>query len=389
MNALWPLVLGTAWAVGEMAFRVFRVPRLTSYAVTGFALGSTQLGVLPSTTLSIIPWLADLAFGLILFETGFGLHLRWLRVNPWIALTSVAEAGLTFVVVAAIASASGLPRTTALLVATLLMATSPATVLRVIRDRRSTGQVSERALYLSAIDCTMAVFLFKVVVGLSVASSLTTGAVVAAMQDVALVLAASASLGIAVGVLLPGLLRVLRPSGPDATVATALGIIALVAICRETGLSPVLAALVCGVVARHRRLVFDGTRLDFGVFGELLAVLLFVYVSSTLEWPHLKAGLGLAAVLLVARWGTKSAAIVACARVSGTTWRKGFWTGVAMTPMSAFVILMLEQTRALGIDLIDRTAPLGAAALLVEIVGPAIVGFAVRSAGETATPLES
>ena len=159
-------------------------------------------------------------------------------------------------------------------------------------------------------------------------------------------------------------------------------------VCRALELSPVLGALVSGVVARQRRLVFDGTRLSFGVLGDLLALLLFVYVSSTLEWPHLRAGLGLAVVLLVARALTMSAALVAFARVSGTTWHKGLWTGIAMTPLSAFVFLMWEQPRALGIDLLDRTAPLGAAALLVEIVGPAIVGFALVRAGESQSPLE-
>jgi Kef-type K+ transport system membrane component KefB len=386
MNALWPLVLCGAWIAGELAVRRLRIPRLTTYAVVGFSLGSTQLGVLPATTIPVVPWLADVAFGLILFETGFGLHARWLRANPWIALASVAEAGLTFAVVAVIARVAGLPRPTALLMAALMMATSPATVLRVVRDRRSTGQVTERALYLSALDCALAVFLFKVVVAVTI--PVTTATILSSVADVALVLAASVAVGVGAGMIAPALLRALRHSGPDATVATALVVIALVAICRELGLSPVLATLACGVVTRQRRLVFQGTRSGFGVLGDLLALLLFVYVSSTLEWPQLRAGLGVAAVLLVARWCTKSAAIVACARVSGTTWRKGLWTSVAMTPMSAFVILMLEQTRALGIDLLDRTAPLGAAALLVEIVGPAIVGLAVVKAGETPPPLE-
>jgi hypothetical protein len=37
--------------------------------------------------------LADLAFGLILFELGYRINLRWLRTNPWIGVSSLAEAG--------------------------------------------------------------------------------------------------------------------------------------------------------------------------------------------------------------------------------------------------------------------------------------------------------
>ena len=39
-------------------------------------------------------------------------------------------------------------------------------------------------------------------------------------------------------------------------------------------------------------------------------------------------------------------------------------------PISVFVILLLEQTRYLGIDLIDQLAPLAAATLLLEVLGP-------------------
>jgi hypothetical protein len=58
-------------------------------------------------------------------------------------------------------------------------------------------------------------------------------------------------------------------------------------------------------------------------------------------------------------------------------------------PISVFVILLLEQTRHLGIDLVDQLAPLAAATLTLEILGPIVTQRALRAAGETVEPTES
>ena len=71
------------------------------------------------------------------------------------------------------------------------------------------------------------------------------------------------------------------------------------------------------------------------------------------------------------------------ARISGISWKKGVLVGVAMTPISAFVILVLEQTRYLGINLVDQLAPLATAALTLEIFGPVLTQYALRCSHET------
>ena len=57
-------------------------------------------------------------------------------------------------------------------------------------------------------------------------------------------------------------------------------------------------------------------------------------------------------------------------------------TGLGLMPISVFVILLLEQTRYLGVDLIDHLAPLAAATLLLEVIGPVATQQALRWAGE-------
>lgn len=117
-------------------------------------------------------------------------------------------------------------------------------------------------------------------------------------------------------------------------------------------------------------------------------MVLFVYVATTIEWSRVVAGFGLGLALVAARLMAKVVAVGALARVSGLTWRKVVLSGLALMPTSVFVILVLEQARYLGIDLVDQLAPLAAATLLLEILGPVVMQFALRRAGEAVQPRE-
>ncbi|MDQ1363415.1 MAG: hypothetical protein QG652_1276 [Pseudomonadota bacterium] len=364
----WPIAILIAWLAGEYGFRWLRLPRISAYAIVGFILASTQLGVLPETQSSPMLLLANLAFGLILFEAGYRINLRWLRINPWIGVTSLAEATLTFVAVYATATAFGLASSTSLLLAALSMASSPAAIVRVINEQRSTGQVTERLLHLSAMNCVLAVFAFKVIVGLIVFK--TSGNIWQAVYSSLVVLSVSIILGALLGVVMPALLRAIGRTSHDSTLAFAISVVFLVVLTHHLKLSPVLATLTFGLVARHRRIVLNASQRGFGALGDLLSVVLFVFIAATLSWQQVVAGLGIGCAILAARQITKIAGLGFFAHISGIAWHKGLLIGIALAPISAFVILMLEQTRYLGVDLVDQLAPLAAAALILEIIGP-------------------
>jgi len=93
-------------------------------------------------------------------------------------------------------------------------------------------------------------------------------------------------------------------------------------------------------------------------------------------------------LLILVRMLVKVVVVGGLARVSGISWRKGVLTGLAMAPMSVFVILLLEQARYLGIDLVDQLAPLAAATLVLELVGPIVTQRALAAAGESGEPAE-
>lgn len=382
----WPLAVALAWVVGEIGHRWTGLPRISLYGVVGFLLGSPQLGLLPQAGSGPVMLVANVAFGLILFEFGYRINLRWLRTNPWIGITAVLEAAITFGAVYLLALAFGMPVLTSLLLASLAMSTSPAALMRVINEERSSGQVTERILHLTAVNCVLAVFTFKVIVGFWTFQ--TSGSLLQATSNSVVLLAVSVALGAVFGVGVTGLLRHFGRLGSDATIGFAIGVILVVAIAHTFKFSPVLASLTFGLVARHSRVVLNPTQRNFGALGELLAIVLFVFVATTISSQRVWAGLGLGMLLILVRLLVKVIVVGGLARVSGLSWRKGVLTGLAMAPMSVFVILLLEQARYLGIDLIDQLAPLAAATLVLELIGPIVTQRALAAAGERGEPAE-
>lgn len=378
----WPFTILLAWLVGEHAYRLARLPRISSYAFVGFVLAPTQAGFLPVLQSGNMMLLAHIAISLILFECGYRINLRWLRANPWIAVTSLSESALTFVAVYLVLSGTPLDSTSVLLLAALAMATSPVTIVRVVNEQHSSGQATERVLHLATMNSVLAVFVLKIIVGLMVLR--TSGNIWNATYSSLVVLAASVVLGTLASYVTLAVLRSTRRTGADSTLAFTIAVICLIALTYSLNLSPVLAALTFGMTARHRRMVLNPSQRGFGALGDLFAVLLFVFIGASLEWHQVKAGIGIGLALIVARQLAKTVGMLVFAHVSGINWRKGLLISLASIPTPAFVILVLERTNPLGVTLVDQLAPLAAATLVLEVLGPILVERALFWANEIA-----
>lgn len=377
----WPAAIAVAWIAGEIGARL-HIPRISSYGIAGFLMAASQGGFLTTPTGGPIALLAHFAFALILFELGYRINLHWLRSNPWLGVISLAEAFGTFGLVFILAQAFDMEWVPALLLATLAMSTSPAAVLRVSNELRSSGQVTERILHLSAFNCVLAVILFKFIIGYWVLA--TAGNLFQAVWSSFVVVAISISIGALFGVAVPALLRMLGNISRNATIAFAIAALLLTAFTDTFQFSPLLAALTFGLVARHRRVILPQAVRNFGALGDILTVLLFVFVAASLKWQDARAGFALALAVIAGRGLVKVVATTVFARCSGITWRKGLLTGLGMTPISVFVILLLEQSRYLDQALLAQISSITAIVLLLEVIGPWVTQRALIWAGETA-----
>ena len=378
----WPIALAIAWLAGEFGQRYTRLPRISFYGLVGFALGNMQTGVLPAPDAGPVALLADIAFGLILFELGYRINLRWLRINPWICAGGLAGAVLTFVAVYLVALAFGTSQLVALMMAALSVGTSPATVVRIINEQRSSGQVTERVLHMTALNCVLAVFAFNAIIGFWIFH--TYDEVGDALWQSLVMLAGSALVGAVFGVGVPALLRATHNPGREATVAFALAVLLLVTMCEAGSLSPYVASLVFGLTARHRRIAFSHAQRNFGALGELLTVLLFVFAASTLGWHQIVTGsaLGVAIIVVLLGTSTKILGVTAFAYRSGISWRKGALSGLGLAPLSVFVILLIEHARQAGVHVVEELRVMAAVTMLLEVFGPIIIQRALVWARE-------
>ena len=377
----WPLVLLLAWFTAEWLFERWHIPRVSSYVAVGLIGGLVNLPGL-TTDVPGLPFLANVALSLVLFELGYRINLRWFRHNPWMLALGVVESFVTFGLIYWVSGYFDLPVDHRLIIAALSISASPAGVVRVANELRSAGQVTERVLHLCAINCILSVVALKLVVGYWYLN--TSGDLVLAAFGSMYVVATSVAIGALLGVAVPWLLRQRNTHERGVTVVFALAVLLLTTAAYGLKLSPLLAALSFGIVARERRVHLTNAQRDFGTAGDLLSVFLFVYIASLLNWADVGAGMLMGLLLIAVRTASKVGCNLVAARLSGITERKGVLTGLALTPMSAFAILLLEQTRLYGFA--PAVAVLSAMAgmmLVQELLGPVVTQRALMTAQET------
>lgn len=378
-----PFTLLIAWLLGELGQRWLALPRITSYGIVGIAIAAImnisktlfQVDDLWSLTL-----LAQIAFGLLLFELGYRINLSWLRHNPWLTLSALLESAATFIAIFYVAQFFELRIVPALLLASMATATSPLTILPVINELKSGGQVTERTLHLSAISCVFAIVAFNAVVGYWVLAN--AGNTFQAVWSSLIVVFVSAGLGVLFGVLLPRLLELAHTNERQSTVAFALAVTGLILVTHSLHFSPILATLVFGILARHYRNVRHQTQPNFGVLGDVLIIILFAHIGSRLQLDTLIDGAMLAGTVLLVRYAVKGVTIVAFARLSGLSLRKGVLNGLALMPMASFGILLLELSAQRGLAFTETLATMGGLLLLFDLVSPIVLRRILVMAGE-------
>lgn len=377
----WPLVLMLAWFLAELLFERWHIPRVTSYVAVGLIGGLVNLPGL-TTDVPGLPFLANVALSLVLFELGYRINLRWFRHNPWMLALGVVESIVTFGLIYWVSGYFDLPVDHRLIIAALSISASPAGVVRVANELRSAGQVTERVLHLCAINCILSVVALKLVVGYWTLS--TSGDLVMAAFGSMYVVTTSVAVGALLGVAVPWLLRQRNTHERGVTVVFALAVLLLTTAAYGLKLSPLLAALSFGIVARERRVHLTNAQRDFGTAGDLLSVFLFVYIASLLNWADVGAGMLMGLLLIAVRAASKVGCNLVAARLSGITERKGVLTGLALTPMSAFAILLLEQSRLYGFaPAVEVLSAMAGMMLVQELLGPVVTQRALMTAHET------
>ena len=390
---LWlALTLVAAAVLGEFVFHRLRLPRISGYVLAGLIAGSLGGGdIVRATLTSGTGWasiLVELALGVLLFELGNRVNLRWLQANPWLLATSLLEALLTFGVVYLVLSLAGVSFDEALLVAAISIATAPAIVMRVVAEARSQGQVTDRLLMLTALNSIYTVLAVQLIIGWLHQSY--RGDLMSAVLH-PLYLTAG---GVLAGALIAWLMRALRSRlmlDDEHAGAVLIGIVlSAVLVLKLLKLPVLLTLLLAGLLVRR----FSGRPYvwprGLSAITGLLVLLLFVLTGVSVDFSHLFAGGLLAIALIVARLLAKTAAVCALARPSGVSWRQGLALGIALTPMSGVAFVLTYDLLAVFPELAPRLAATVLAMIaILELFGPIVVRWVLDWSDETAEHLRA
>jgi Kef-type K+ transport system membrane component KefB len=263
------------------------------------------------------------------------------------------------------------------------IATSPAVAMVMTQELRAEGQVTERMLGLTAINSVIAYVTMTMLLA-GIHHEYQAGWRVAVLHPVYL-LAGSLVLGHLAALAAVTLGRWLGKSERSHYVMM-LGLIVLtIGAARMLELPVVLALLAFGVLSKHLDHRHDLMAFDAGAVGQLFVVVLFVVSGASLAAGDLAVGGVLAVAFILARFVGKSIGVLTLTYLSGARRGSAGLLCLALTPMSGLAISMVHGTSELYPEFGARLAAIVLSAVLIlEIVGPIAVQFALRRAGEAA-----
>jgi len=367
-----------AVVLAEALHRALRLPRASGYLLAGAMASPLALRVLDRAELD--PWkpLIDLAIAMLVFELGTRIRPGWLKDNPWFALTCLLEGALAGLAVAGALVLLGVSPLSAAVVGAVAMSTSPVIVMAVLHESAPRGQVTERLLMMTAVNGVMAVVALK---AWRVVAAVPGRDLLSAGTGALWVVSGSLLLGAVVALLLELAGRRVRGTSAMPVLQMALIITASILAVQWT-LSPLLALLVAGMVARTRMRHQLTVEPQLGTAGAALGVLLFLCLGvlltvegATRLWPMVLA-------ILLARMLGQAGAIFALARPSGLGWRQSAALTLALQPMSSLALLLAADTFAWATQLpgVERQVlqALLAATTLMQLTGPVWTTLALR-----------
>ena len=385
MQLSYPLLFGVLLVAGMMggeAARVLRLPRIIGYVLIGFLLGPFAQAVSfdPIEEARIF---VDLALGLVLFDLGRRMDLRWFRRDWTLAACGFAESLLSFGIVFATLRALNFPAVEAGLAAAIAMTTSPAVVLMIVHDTRSEGQVTERAINLTALNGLLASIITTIMLGSAHYDSARWDLETAILHPLYLFVVAL-SLGAVMAALSRAIARGVEKSRDVHFTLVAGLVVAAVGLSTLLKLPVILSLLAFGLFARNDQRGYDLLNVNLAPVGRLLYIVLFVITGASLPLSAIFAGGGIAILFLMARALGKFIGIMAVAPLGGLRLRQSLGLSLAMLPMSSLALLMYHDIAEMFPAFEQGLGAVFLGAVIVmEIVGPLAVQFGLRIAGET------
>jgi Kef-type K+ transport system membrane component KefB len=380
----YPLLFGillVAGMLGGEGARRLGLPRVIGYVLVGFAIAPIASAMGMSPLLDHTRIFVDIALGLVLFDLGRRMDLAWMKRDWTLAAKGVAEAFITFGLVLATLLLLDFPILQSAIAASIAMATSPAVVLLAVQDQRAEGQVTERALNLTALNSLIASIL--------VTMFLASAHYEAGLEPETIVLH---PLYLFIGSLLAGgvlasfgrLLARQIDRSPDLHFVLIVGlVVGAVGLAQSLKLSVILCLLAFGLFSRNDEGKHDLLTVDLGRGSRLFYIVLFVITGASLPLTSFEAAGWAALAFIAARAAGKFIGVFAFAMLGGLRVRQATALGATLLPMSALAWLLTHDVSQMYPQFAQQLGTVVLAGVIVmEFVGPLAMQWGLKFAGE-------
>lgn len=384
------ILITVAYLVSKL-FQKAGIPQVVGFIFVGVLLGRSGLNLITEEmSLSLRP-LVDLALGFIGFTIGRELEISLLRRGGGkliVILLFETLAAFTLVMVGFYLYSGDLP--TAILFGALAAATAPAATADVLWEYWAKGVLTTTLLFILALDDIIGVILTRLAMAYAEAS-ITAGALSFSQIGFLALLEIGGSLilGVMLGWLVSNVVRVKHTQGEIIVLATA-SVLLCTGVAKAWELSPILANITFGATLANLSEEANRTFKQTEETATPIYVIFFVLIGASLNLSSISAVLGLSVLYVVLRSIGKFGGVFIGGKLAGADpvvqKNLGFclWSQAGVTLGLTLVILAeFPSLGAAGQELAMLiVSVITVATLMVQIIGPFGVKFAIKRAGE-------
>lgn len=377
--------------------KLLKLPNVTAYILAGILIGPFCLNLIPSSVISGMDFIADIALAFIAFSTGEFFKFDVLKKNgAKVVVITVLESLMASLLVFILTFfVLRLDLSFSLVLAALAAATAPASTVMTIRSTGAKGDFVETLLQVVALDDVVGLIAYSIAISVAVAAKTAQfdigNVFIPILQNLA---------AVAIGGFFGFLMKVLMPkkrSTDNRLIISVALLFSFCGICTAMDISPLLGCMVMGTVYIN---ITNDDKLfkQLNYFSPPILLLFFVRSGVNFQLDALFGSSAIGAVPLIVVGvlyffvriaGKYSGAYLGCLAVKKDKKVRNN-LGLALIPQAGVAIgLAALGARTLGGD---EGAALEtiilASSVLYELVGPACAKLSLYLSGSYSNVLE-
>ncbi len=377
--------------------KLLKLPNVTAYILAGILIGPFCLNLIPTTVISGMDFIADIALAFIAFSTGEFFRFDVLKKNgAKVVVITVLESLMASLLVFILTFfVLRLDLSFSLVLAALAAATAPASTVMTIRSTGAKGDFVETLLQVVALDDVVGLVAYSIAISVAVAAKTAQFDIgnifIPILQNLA---------AVAIGGLFGFVMKLLMPkkrSTDNRLIISVALLFSFCGICTAMGISPLLGCMVMGTVYIN---ITNDDKLfkQLNYFSPPILLLFFVRSGVNFRLDALFGSSAIGAVPLIVVGvlyffvriaGKYSGAYLGCLAVKKDKKVRNN-LGLALIPQAGVAIgLAALGARTLGGE--DGAALetiILASSVLYELVGPACAKLSLYLSGSYSNVLE-